>query len=68
MLHNEKYNLLKASRLCFLKFHKRQISIISKDYYHIIFLMKNSSIKYKNTKLILTLEQHFKEKFNLVRT
>lgn len=41
--------------------------IILKDYYHIIFIMKNTSPEDKDTLLISVLQGHFKGELNLAR-
>lgn len=47
--------------------HKRLIFITLKDYFHIIFLMKNTSLSCKDTSLIWVLQGHFKGELNLAR-
>jgi hypothetical protein len=41
--------------------------LILKNYYHIIFLMKNTSLEGKDTELISVLQGHFKGELNLAR-
>ena len=38
-----------------------------KNYYHMVFLMKNTSLENKDTALILVLQSPFKERLNLAR-
>lgn len=47
--------------------HKRLIFCILEDYFQLIYLMKNTSPKSKDTKLYTTLEQHFSKDFNKQR-
>ena len=46
---------------------KRLIFLTLKNYYHIIFLMKNTSLEGKDTALISVLQSHFKGELNLAR-
>ena len=50
-----------------INYHKRLIFITLKNYYHIIFLMKNTSLESKDTSLISVLQGHFKGELNLAR-
>ncbi len=47
--------------------NKRLIFIILEDYFHIIYLMENTSLNDKDTTLISVLQGHFKGEINLAR-